>query len=69
MGSFARILTMLPKNMTVPAVVLAIGWYGGAKYGAPDYLMESIDGLVAEGSAIVGGLISNDGDGSAPQGE
>ena len=51
---------MLPKNMAVPAVVLAIGWYGGAKYGAPDYLMNSIDGMLAEGGEMIGGLMGGE---------
>lgn len=66
MGTFLRILSMLPKNMAVPAVVLAIGWYGGAKYGAPDYVMNSIDGLVAQGGEMVGGLLGGDKEEAAP---
>ena len=50
--------------MTVPAVVLAIGWYGGAKYGAPDYVMNTVDGLLASGSEFVGGLVENEGEGN-----
>jgi len=46
--------------MTVPVIVLLAGWYGGAKYGAPDYVMNSIDGLVAQGTGIVGGLLNQD---------
>ena len=59
MGNLARMLAFLPKNMTVPAVVLALGWYGGAKYGAPDYVMDSIDGMFAEGTEMVRGVLEN----------
>ena len=65
MGSFLRILAMLPKNMAVPAVVLAIGWYGGAKYGAPDFVMNNIDSLIAEGGEMIGGVLGGGEDDSA----
>jgi hypothetical protein len=62
MNLITRFLGALPRNMLVPVIVLAAGWYGGAKYGAPDYLMSSIDGIVAQGSAVVGGLLKQDDD-------
>jgi len=55
-----RLLGMLPRNLTVPVIVLLAGWYGGAKYGAPDYVMNSIDGLVAQGGEIAGGLLGGE---------
>jgi len=51
---------MLPRNMMVPVVLLAAGWYGGAKYGAPEYLMTGVDDMVARGGAVVGGLLGNE---------
>lgn len=57
MGAFGRILGMLPKNLAIPAIVLAAGWYGGAKYGAPDYVINSVDDLIAKGGDMIGVLM------------
>ena len=57
MGAFGRILGMLPKNLAIPAIVLAAGWYGGAKYGAPDYVLNSVDDMIAKGGDIIGVLM------------
>jgi len=66
MNGLSRLLSVgalraLPKNMMVPAVVLALGWYGGAKYGAPDALINSVDGAIAQGGDIIGSLLNGDG--------
>ena len=51
----------------MPAVFLAIGWYGGAKYGAPDIVIRAVDGVAAQiGIALApivdrGGEIAADG--------
>ncbi len=58
MHMLTRLLGALPRNMSVPVLVLLAGWYGGAKYGAPDYLMSSVDGIVEQGSGLVSGLLS-----------
>ncbi len=65
MGLFTRFLGALPRNLLVPVVVLMAGWYGGAKYGAPDYLVNSIDGTVKQGIDMIGGLMGNEDDPSA----
>ena len=60
MGIILRILGALPRNLLAPAVAILAGWYGGAKYGAPDYLMASVDNAIAQGSSIVGAVLGND---------
>ncbi len=62
MNLITRLLSALPRNLLVPVIVLAVGWYGGTKYGTPDFLMSSVDGLVAQGASIVGGLLNQDGE-------
>ncbi|GJL95627.1 MAG: hypothetical protein DHS20C05_20320 [Hyphococcus sp.] len=57
MGLLTRVLAALPRNMLFPVVAVMAGWYGGAKYGAPDYLLNSIDGTVKQGIDMIGGLI------------
>lgn len=70
MHMIMRILGALPRNMTVPVVVLLAGWYGGAKYGAPDYVMNSIDGMLQQGGDIVGGFLGGEeGDSGANTGD
>ncbi len=67
MHMFFRVLGALPRNMTVPVIVLAAGWYGGAKYGAPDYVLNSIDGMIAQGGDIVSGFLGGqEGEPAAP---
>ncbi|MBT8473444.1 MAG: hypothetical protein HKN14_08105 [Marinicaulis sp.] len=63
MGMLTRLLGALPKNMLVPAVVLMAGWYGGAKYGAPEMLMNSVDGAIAEAGDLIGGFMGGEEDG------
>jgi len=60
MNVILGMLSRLPKNMTAPVLFLLAGWYGGAKYGAPDYVMSSIDGLVEQASTMAGGLLNKD---------
>jgi len=67
MGMFARLLGALPRNMSVPVIVLMAGWYGGAKYGAPDYVMTSIDGMIQTASETVGGFLGNESDAGATE--
>ena len=62
-----RLLAALPRTGSVPLLVLMAGWYGGAKYGAPDYVMDGIDGMVKSGTTMVGGLLNQDGDDSAAE--
>ena len=57
MGLLTRLLGALPRNLLFPVVAVMAGWYGGAKYGAPDYIVNSIDGTIKEGIDMIGGLI------------
>lgn len=43
--------------MLVPAVVLLAGWYGGAQYGMPDYMKDTINGTISQGVDMIGGLL------------
>ncbi len=54
---FSRLMRSLPANMSIPVIAVLAGWYGGAKYGAPDYVMNSIDGLISQAGDIAGGLL------------
>ncbi|MEM9616429.1 MAG: hypothetical protein AAF936_00575 [Pseudomonadota bacterium] len=57
MHFITRLLMTLPRNATFPVIAVLAGWYGGAKYGAPDYVMNSIDGLISQARDIAGGLL------------
>lgn len=66
MRSAAGILSILPKNMVVPAVVLAVGWYAGAKYGAPDFLVEMVDDSIKQAADLLAALFGG-GESTPPQ--
>ena len=53
MGSLLRLLPLLPRNILAPVVFLAAGWYGGAKHGAPELLMTTVDGAIAQGTELI----------------
>ncbi|GJL91583.1 hypothetical protein [Hyphococcus sp.] len=57
MNMFLRLLATAPRNMMLPIVAVMAGWYGGAKYGAPDYVMNTVEGMLAKGGAVVGSLL------------
>lgn len=57
MNMFLRLLATAPRNMTLPILAVMAGWYGGAKYGAPDYVVNTVDGLLAKGGDMVGALL------------
>ncbi|MEZ5892227.1 MAG: hypothetical protein R3C58_03660 [Parvularculaceae bacterium] len=65
MNMIMRLLGSLPRNASLPVIASLAGWYGGAKYGAPDYVMNTVDGFLAQGGAIVGNLLPA-GDDAAP---
>ena len=69
MHLLTRILGALPRNMLVPAIVLLAGWYGGAKYGAPEYLVNSVDSVIEQGTTMVGGLLGGGEEEAADGGE
>ena len=56
----------LPRNMLVPAVVLLAGWYGGAQYGMPDYMKNTINGTISQGVDMIGGLLGGGEEEAAP---
>lgn len=61
-----RMLAAAPRNASIPIIAILAGWYGGAKYGAPDYVLTTIDGMLAQGGDIVGGLLPGAEGGDAP---
>ena len=66
MNMLLRMLATAPRNMMLPLVAAIAGWYGGAKYGAPDYVMNTVDGLIAKGGAMVGDLLPGAEEEAAP---
>lgn len=59
MHLISRIIRSLLLHLIVPGIFLAGGWYGGAKYGAPDLLIRAVDGVVARGKIILSPLIAD----------
>jgi len=68
MNMLLRLISAAPKNMTFPLIAVLAGWYGGAKYGAPEFVMNSVDGMFAKGGEIVGGLMGGKEEDAAPSG-
>ncbi len=60
MSFLTRLLAVLPRNATFPVIAVLAGWYGGAKYGAPDYVMTSIDDLVPRTGSAISGFLNQD---------
>ncbi len=60
MSFLTRLLAVLPRNATFPVIAVLAGWYGGAKYGAPDYVMSSIDDLVSRSGSAISGFLNQD---------
>ena len=60
MSFITRLLAVLPRNATFPVIAILAGWYGGAKYGAPDYVMSSIDDLVSRSGGAISGFLNQD---------
>ncbi len=67
MSFITRLLAALPRNATFPVIAVLAGWYGGAKYGAPDYVMSSIDDLVSRSGSAISGFLNQDN--PAPEGD
>lgn len=55
---------MLPSNWSAPVLFLLAGWYGGAKYGAPELLLNTVDGAVQQVGDVVGGFVGGQNDNS-----
>ncbi|MEM9014287.1 MAG: hypothetical protein AAGB02_04185 [Pseudomonadota bacterium] len=64
MGMISRLLSMLPSNWSAPVLFLLAGWYGGAKYGAPELLLNTVDGAVQQVGDVVGGFVGGQNDNS-----
>lgn len=60
MPYIARFLAFIPRNMTIPVIAILAGWYGGAKYGAPDWVMNSIDDMVSRSAAAISSFMGGD---------
>lgn len=58
MHMMTRILAAMPRNKTLALVLLFAGWYGGAKYGAPEAAMAAVDGALARGGAMIEVLLA-----------
>lgn len=48
---------MLLRRLSLPAILFLVGWYAGAKYGAPDLLMRAADGVVARATAVLSPIL------------
>ncbi|MEO1251919.1 MAG: M23 family metallopeptidase [Pseudomonadota bacterium] len=53
-----KLIRYLLLHLAVPAIFLAAGWYGGAKYGAPELLIDAVDGVAARAGAVLAPLLS-----------
>lgn len=50
------------KNLLFPAAFVTAGWYGGAKYDAPDVMIQTIDGAIIQIKGLAGPLIGQGSD-------
>jgi len=57
MNLILSFVTLITRRGLMPVLILAAGWYGGAKYGAPDLVINAVDGVIARGGAIIGPLL------------
>lgn len=57
MHFISRLLLSLPRALLAPVIFLLAGWYGGAKYGAPDLVIRAVDGVIARGKVLLSPLI------------
>ncbi|MEO1136700.1 MAG: hypothetical protein AAFW68_08830 [Pseudomonadota bacterium] len=69
MHMMTRILSAMPRNKTLPLILLFAGWYGGAKYGAPDAAMAAVDNALARGGAMIEVLLAESAPAPAIPGE
>lgn len=57
MNLILSFLSLVTRRGWMPVLILAAGWYGGAKYGAPDLVINAVDGVVARGGAVIAPLL------------
>ncbi len=53
MKSLLRLLRRLVVMAVMPAILLAAGWYGGTKYGAPPSVINAVDTVFSKGRALL----------------
>ena len=56
-GFVFRIIARIFLRLLLPALFLGIGWYAGAKYGAPDLLIRAVDGVIARGQTALAPIL------------
>ncbi len=57
MNIILAILGTVSKRGWMPVLILAAGWYGGAKYGAPDLVIRAVDGTIARAESVISPLL------------
>ncbi len=62
----ARLFRSLPGNLMFPAFALLVGWYAGAKIGAPDWVLNTVDGVLEEAGDLAGAILPGGDDDAAP---
>jgi|GEM_PF-337950 len=55
----------LLSRLILPALLVAAGWYGGARWGAPEFVFSAVDSAVSRIMSLTG----RNGDGDAPKDE
>ncbi|MFQ5563256.1 MAG: M23 family metallopeptidase [Parvularculaceae bacterium] len=53
-----RIIGSTLLRLMAPAIFLGVGWYAGAKYGAPDLIIRAVDGVVNRAKAVLSPVVS-----------
>lgn len=53
MKFLTRLLRRLLVMLVMPAIFIAIGWYCGARYGAPPSVIAAVDGALSKSRAIL----------------
>ena len=56
MGDLVRFLVL---RLALPLCFVGAGWYGGAKYGAPEGLVGTVDRTLSQGHSIVTPLVTD----------
>lgn len=54
-----RVIRGMLLHLIVPAIFLGIGWYGGAKHGAPELLINAVDGVLERGRAVLSPILAD----------
>ena len=62
MGFVFRTIGRILARLIIPAIFLAVGWYGGAKYGAPDIVIRGVDGIAARTGVALAPIVDRGGE-------